>query len=49
MLSLAQKREILKSFEDKFGRFFYYFDKSPSRKKSLLESLLLLGMDMCMD
>jgi hypothetical protein len=40
MLSLAQKREILKSFEDlreqedKFGRFFYYFDKSPSRKKN---------------
>ncbi|WP_285889423.1 hypothetical protein [Neobacillus niacini] len=39
MLSLSEKREILNSFkelreqEDKFGRFFYYYDKSPSRKK----------------
>lgn len=39
MLSLEQKREILNSFDelrehkDKFGRYFYYYDKSPSRKK----------------
>lgn len=39
MLSLKEKRSILNSFqelrekEDKFGRFFYYYDQSPSRKK----------------
>jgi len=39
MLSLEEKRKILNSFEelrereDKFGRFFYYYDASPTRKK----------------
>ena len=39
MLSLEEKRNILNSFkelrekQDKFGRFFYYFDNSSSRKK----------------
>ncbi|NYE08981.1 hypothetical protein F4694_005838 [Bacillus niacini] len=39
MLTLDEKRKILNSFEelrekeDKLGRFFYYYDKSPSRKK----------------
>ncbi|WP_254052688.1 hypothetical protein [Bacillus sp. V59.32b] len=39
MLSLDEKRSILHSFhelrekEDQYGRFFYYYDASPVRKK----------------
>jgi hypothetical protein len=49
MLSLAQKREIINSFEelreheDKFGRFFYYFDKSPTRKKIVAREFVSSG------
>jgi hypothetical protein len=49
MLSLEQKREILNSFkelrekEDKFGRFFYYYDKSPSKKKIVARELTVSG------
>lgn len=39
MLSLEEKREILHTFkelrekQDEFGRYFYYFDSSATRKK----------------
>jgi hypothetical protein len=45
MLSLNEKKEILRSFdelseiEDNLGRFFYYYDRSPSRKKIVARSL----------
>lgn len=49
MLSLSEKREILNSFEelreqeDKFGRFFYYYDKSHTRKKIVAREFVSSG------
>ncbi|MBM7620037.1 hypothetical protein JOC95_001889 [Bacillus tianshenii] len=49
MLSLAEKRKILQSFEElrekenHFGRFFYYYDKSPSRKKIVAREFVSSG------
>lgn len=49
MLSLNEKREILNSFvelresEDQFGRFFYYYDKSPSKKKIVAREFVSSG------
>lgn len=49
MLSLHEKRAILNNFtelrekEDKFGRFFYYYDESPSRKKIVARELTISG------
>lgn len=49
MLSLNEKRMILNSFkelrerQDKFGRFFYYFDNSGSRKKIVAREFVESG------
>jgi hypothetical protein len=49
MLTLDEKREILNSFveprekEDKFGRFFYYYDKSPTKKKIVVREFVDSG------
>lgn len=49
MLNLNEKRKILNSFdelrenEDKFGRFFYYYDKSPSKKKIVAREFVSSG------
>jgi hypothetical protein len=49
LLTLNQKREILNSFEelrehkDKFDRYFYYFDNSPSRKKIVAREFVSSG------
>lgn len=49
MLSLAEKRKILNSYdelserEDKFGRFFNYFDRSITRKKIVVNEFVSSG------
>jgi hypothetical protein len=49
MLTLEEKRKILNSFdelrekENKFGRFFYYYDKSPLRKKIVAREFVNSG------
>ncbi|XQY93781.1 hypothetical protein ACNRWW_10420 [Metabacillus sp. HB246100] len=48
-MTLSDKRQILNSFhelrenEDKFGRFFYYYDESPSRKKIVAREFVPSG------
>jgi hypothetical protein len=55
MLTLSRKREILNSFEelkeneDKFGRYFYYFDNAPSRKKIVAREFVASGNGYVMD
>lgn len=49
MLSLEEKRAILNSFkelrekQDKFGRYFYYFDNSSTRKKIVAREFTASG------
>jgi hypothetical protein len=49
MLSLDEKRKILNSFYDlieregKFGRFFYYYEKSPTKKKIVAREFVSTG------